>query len=78
MPTINYLGVIDCEHDAAKRNEVYWKGHRRSKRQSVKIYQCIVLLAKDISNSPNAFINQKTGALRPDVSQYSQQYDRLY
>ena len=31
MPTVNYLRVIDCEHDAANKNESYRKDHRNSK-----------------------------------------------
>ena len=30
MHTVNYLRVVECEHDdAAKKNEGYGKGHQR-------------------------------------------------
>ena len=32
MPTVNYLRVIGCEHDAVNWNESYRKGHRHGKK----------------------------------------------
>ena len=38
MPTVNYLRVIGCEHDAANSNESYSKDHRNGKAKLVKAY----------------------------------------
>ena len=40
MSTVNYLRVIDCEYDAAKRNESYKKDHNgKEAYESLPIYQ---------------------------------------
>ena len=39
MPTVNYLRVIDCEHDAVNINESYRKDHWNDKRKFMKAYQ---------------------------------------
>ena len=41
MTTVNYLRVIDCEHDAANRNERYRKNHQNRKEayEGLPIYQ---------------------------------------
>ena len=33
----NYLGVVDCEHDVAKKNERYRKDHRSNKKKFTEI-----------------------------------------
>ena len=38
MPTVNYLRVIDFEHDAANWNESYRKSHRNDKTKLIKVY----------------------------------------
>ena len=38
MPTVNYLRVIGCEHDAANWNESYRKAHRNGKMKLMKAY----------------------------------------
>ena len=38
MPTVNYLLVIDCEHDAANRNDKYRKDYQNGKRKFMKPY----------------------------------------
>ena len=38
MPTVNYLRVTGCEHDAANWNETYRKGHRNGKTKFMKAY----------------------------------------
>ena len=41
IPTVNYLRVIDCEHDAEDRNERYRKDHQNGKEadEGLPIYQ---------------------------------------
>ena len=38
MPTVNYLQVIACEHDAANWNESYRKDHQNGKTKLIKAY----------------------------------------
>ena len=38
MPTVNYLQVIGCEHDAAYWNESYRKGRQNGKTKFMKAY----------------------------------------
>ena len=38
MPTVNYLRVIGCEHDAANWKESYRGGHRNGKMKLMKAY----------------------------------------
>ena len=38
MPTVNYLQVIGCEHDAANRNMSNRKDHRNGKAKLMKAY----------------------------------------
>ena len=38
MPTVNYLSVIDCEHDAAKSNEKSYRKGRRNGKKLMKAY----------------------------------------
>ena len=56
MPTVNYLRVIDCEPDAANRNESYRKDHKNGKEayESLPIYQSIKKNFKDNSTSTDA------------------------
>ena len=38
MPTVNYLRVIGCEHDAENWNMSYKKDHRNGKMKLMKAY----------------------------------------
>ena len=38
MPSVNYLRVIDCELDAANRNESDKKEQRNGKRKLIQAY----------------------------------------
>ena len=38
MPSVNYLRVIGCEHDAANWNESYRKYHWNDKMKLMKAY----------------------------------------
>ena len=38
MPTVNYLQIIDCEHDAAYKNESYREAHRNGRTMFMKSY----------------------------------------
>ena len=43
MPTLNYLRIIDCEHDAVNRNESYRKPSKWHEEvyEGLPIYQSI-------------------------------------
>ena len=38
MPTVKYLRVIGCKHDAANWNESYKKYHRNDTMKPIKAY----------------------------------------
>ena len=48
MPTVNYLRVADCEHDAANRNESYREDHRNGNRKLMNAY----LMPINLNNCP--------------------------